>query len=87
MRIVYTAALAALIAAGATAAYAQTTGTSPSTPTQTQPTTPKKKACKGRAEADCTAPDCQWIAPTTTSAGKSVKGYCRKQKAAAKTPS
>lgn len=81
MRLITTSALAAFIAAASVAAFAQTTGTTSATP-GAQAQAPKKKACKGRAEADCTPPDCQWIAPTTTAAGKTVKGYCRKQKAA-----
>jgi hypothetical protein len=76
MRILPTAVMAALIAAGSLSALAQTTGTAPSTTAQAA--APKAKACKGRAEADCQAPECVWVAPTTTSAGKPKKGYCRK---------
>jgi hypothetical protein len=73
MRMLATAALAALIAAGSLPAFAQTTTTPPA-----DATTPKPKACKGRAEADCQAPDCVWVAATTTSDGKTKKAYCRK---------
>lgn len=69
MRMFSTAALAAFIVAGTLPALAQTT-TPPSTP---QTTTPKAKACKGRTEAECQAPDCTWVAATATK-----KAYCRK---------
>jgi hypothetical protein len=86
MRIVYTALLAAALAAGPVTAFAQGTGAAPAAPAKTAKTAaPKPKACKGRAEADCAAPDCQWIA-ASTKAGKPVKAYCRKP-AAPKKPS
>ncbi|HZV21729.1 MAG TPA: hypothetical protein VE986_09320 [Hyphomicrobiales bacterium] len=63
MRILALFTLAAFVAAASLpAAYAQSTQ-APA----------KAKACKGRAEADCQAPDCVWVAPTANK-----KGYCRK---------
>jgi hypothetical protein len=67
MRILSTAAIAAFMAAGAVSAYSQTTAPAA-----------KAKPCKGRAEADCQAPECVWVAATTTASGTQKKAYCRK---------
>lgn len=76
MRFFSIAAIAALIAAGPVSAFAQTTGTAPAAPAKTA--APAASVCKGRAEADCQAPTCTWVAASTTAAGKAKKAYCRK---------
>ncbi len=70
MRILSAAILAALFTAGTLpAAYAQGTAPAPSKAA-------KPKACSKRTEAECTAPDCSWTAPT----GKAKTGKCTKAK-------
>jgi hypothetical protein len=80
MRFLSMAAIAALIAGSPLSAFAQTTTTTPAAPAKTA-----AAACKGRAEADCQAPACAWVAPSTTKAGKEKKGYCRKTPKAKKS--
>jgi hypothetical protein len=69
MRILSAAILAAFFTAGTVSAYAQSAA--PAKPAAT-----KVKACSKRTEAECTAPDCSWTAPT----GKQKTGKCAKAK-------
>lgn len=65
MRILFTAAIAASLAAGSLSALAQTAPA---------PTPAKEKACKTfKDEGSCLAPRCSWAAPTDP--GK--KGKCK----------
>ena len=67
MRILSAAILAAFFTAGTVSAYAQ--AQAPAKPA-------KAKSCSKRTEAECTAPDCSWTAPT----GKQKTGKCSKAK-------
>jgi hypothetical protein len=69
MRILSAAILAAFFTAVTVSAYAQTAAPA-------KPATTKAKACSKRTEAECTAPDCSWTAPT----GKQKTGKCSKAK-------
>jgi hypothetical protein len=69
MRILSAAILAAFFTAGSVSAYAQGTAPAPAK-------TANPKACSKRTEAECTAPDCSWTAPT----GKQKTGKCAKAK-------
>lgn len=71
MRILSAAIIAALFASGSIAAYAQEAAPAAKA-------APAKSKCKGKAEAECVAPDCKWTAGTGTAKGKCTKAKAKK---------
>lgn len=65
----------AIVTAFGPAAAAETPAQAAATPAKTAK---EASPCKGLAEAACVPPQCRWIGPTKTKAGKERRGYCRK---------